>query len=214
MFDSLVPIAAILVILTSFTSLGIRNWRISFTLLAVQFIGATLLITQSWSIQMSFTILISGVIGCLILSMAVINNPFYDNNRTQKKGQLFRSLFSLPENHQAKEMSALFYYIAGVFIVLLTLSISGTLAKKVDEINQLTIWITLILVSFGLLEIGLSSLPLVILHGLLTLISGFEIIFSFYDTAVATAGILSLFNLGAAIVGAYLISTESMEEIR
>jgi len=211
--NNLIPIAALLVILTAFISLGIRNWRVTLLLLALQFIGVFLLITQTWSFQISATILISGIIGCLVLFMAAYNHPLIENGSNYRKPDVYKSFFSLSGNDQPNEMSALFYYIAGVFIALLALSLSEIFATKIDEINKFTIWITLILVSFGLLKISLSSIPLVIIHGLLTIISGFEILISFYDSALATAGLLSVFNLGAAIVGAYLISSESMEEI-
>lgn len=211
--NNLIPTAALLVILTAFISLGIRNWRVLLLLLALQFIGVFLVITQTWSVQISATILISGVFSCLILFMTAYNHHPIDNESVHRKPNINKSFSSLPENDQTKEMSALFYYIAGIFIALLALSLSETFATRIDEINKLTIWITLILVSFGLLKISLSSIPLVIIHGLLTLISGFEILISFYDKALATAGLLSLFNLGVAIVGAYLISSESMEEI-
>ena len=158
--NSIMPTAALLVILTAFISLGIRNWRVSFSLLALQFIGVFLLITQTWTIQMSSTILISGIISCLILSMAAYNNYLVEYDSALPKTGIIKNLFSLPNHYQAKEMSALFYYIAGIFIALLVLSLSETLASRSIEINKLTIWITLILVSFGLLAVSYTHLTL------------------------------------------------------
>jgi hypothetical protein len=50
------------------------------------------------------------------------------------------------------------------------------------------------------------------LLGLLTVLSGFEIVYSAVETSTLVAGLLAGVTLGIAVVGAYLITALSEEE--
>jgi len=65
----------------------------------------------------------------------------------------------------------------------------------------------------GLLQLGLTALPLRITIGLLTVLSGFEILYAVVETSTLVSGLLAGVSLGLALVGAYLLTIPTMEEI-
>ena len=70
----------------------------------------------------------------------------------------------------------------------------------------------LILMGMGLLQLGFTGQPLRTIIGLLTLLSGFEIIYVSVETSTLVAGLLASVNLGLSLVGAYLLVAPTMEE--
>jgi hypothetical protein len=75
-------------------------------------------------------------------------------------------------------------------------------------------WGSFILMSIGLLQLSLTSHPLRVIIGLLTALSGFEIIYAVIETSILVAGLLAVINLGLALVGAYLLLAPMLEASR
>jgi hypothetical protein len=63
----------------------------------------------------------------------------------------------------------------------------------------------LLLISTGLIHLGLTADILRVTIGLLTLIAGFEIIYAAVENSILVAGLLALTNLGLGLVGSYLL---------
>jgi hypothetical protein len=66
----------------------------------------------------------------------------------------------------------------------------------------------LFLVGMGLLQLGVTIQPLRVIIGLLTILCGFEILYASIENSVLVAALLSVINLGLALVGAYLITAD------
>jgi hypothetical protein len=71
---------------------------------------------------------------------------------------------------------------------------------------------SLLLIGMGLLHLGITSYILRVVIGLMTVISGFEILYSAVEGSVLVAGLLALINLGLALVGAYLLIADNSQE--
>jgi hypothetical protein len=213
LYDILSTTAVIIVTLTSYGILVVNQWRISFILLLVQYPAIFIILTRTWSIQMAASILISGIIACIVLTMAIINQ-----SEAHDDGYHFRfSIAALKTNTHRKdkplsETNLLFNIFAGLLVCLLVFSLSGSI--EMQDMNNLDIWSTLILICLGLLKVSLTQQTYQTMVGLLTALSGFEIFYASIDTAIATAGMLAAINLGLGIVGAYLVSTAFMDEIK
>jgi hypothetical protein len=63
----------------------------------------------------------------------------------------------------------------------------------------------------GLMQFGMSSLPGRLMLGLLTLLSGFEILYSSMEKSILVVGLLAILTLGLAFTGAFLLSSREME---
>jgi hypothetical protein len=57
----------------------------------------------------------------------------------------------------------------------------------------------------GLLHLGITGRILRVTIGLMTVLSGFEIIYAAVEGSVLVAALLAVINLGLALVGAYLL---------
>jgi hypothetical protein len=63
-----------------------------------------------------------------------------------------------------------------------------------------------------MLHLGLTTSPLRVILGLLTVLGGFEVIYAALEGSILVAGLLAAITLGLAMIGAYLISVSSLEE--
>ena len=64
----------------------------------------------------------------------------------------------------------------------------------------------------GVLHLGLTNHPFRIAVGLLTMISGFEVLYAAVESSALVAGLLAVINLGIALAGVYLLVVPSMQE--
>jgi len=81
------------------------------------------------------------------------------------------------------------------------------------DINPWQAWAGLILVGLGFLKLGFYDQVLSVILGLLTVLSGFEIVYASIEASPIVAGLLALVTLGLAFAGAYMLLAPSMEEI-
>jgi hypothetical protein len=80
-------------------------------------------------------------------------------------------------------------------------------------LNGATAWSGLFLIGIGVLQVGLSSTMFRNAIGLLTLLSGFEILYAAVETSILIAGLLAIFSLGVALAAAYLMNAARMEPV-
>jgi hypothetical protein len=70
---------------------------------------------------------------------------------------------------------------------------------------------SLLLVSLGIINLGITDRPFRIVVGLLTVLSGFEIIYASVETSVLVAGFFALLSLGISLLGSYLMAAPTLE---
>jgi hypothetical protein len=106
----------------------------------------------------------------------------------------------------------IFRLLAGILVVLGALSITPTIVEWVPGITLAPAVGALVLMGLGLLQLGLTSHPIRVIIGLLTIISGFEIIYTVVELSALVAGLLAGVTMGLALLGVYLLFESSMEE--
>ena len=104
-----------------------------------------------------------------------------------------------------------FKIIAGLLILLLAFSLGNTAFQWIPA-SFAVISGGLVLAGLGLLQLGLSTQPFRTTIGLLTLLSGFDIIYAAVVNSVLVAGLSALVSLGLAFLGAYLMNVEHLED--
>jgi len=186
--------AIVLVSLTSLYILISRDWRFSIGALAIQYVGVFLLVGTAWPIELAVTKMVAGWMAGAILGIAVASNPEtrVDIEQPLKFGTSFRLLS------------------AAIFALMVTSVVlhSGELLTSISFVIQ---WGSFFLIGIGLLQLSLTSHPLRVVIGLLTVLSGFEIIYATMESSVLVTGLLAGVNLGLALVGAYLLVAPAME---
>lgn len=193
--DPITLIAVVLVCLTSLYNLISGDWRSCVSSLALQYIGVFLLVNLSWPIEMALAKMLAGWMAAAILwvAMTYVPEAWTDTEKSIKFGVIFRVLAAV---------------IIGIAITSLVIQ-SGT---WLSNITPLVRWGSFILVGMGLLQLSLTSHPLRVIVGLLTVLAGFEIIYAAIESSTLVTGLLAGVTLALALVGAYLLIAPTMEK--
>ncbi len=189
--------AVYLLVLASLLILMIRNWRWIVLALFIQYLGMFVLIALSWSVEMAAAKAISGWMAGAILGVAMSNAPgsWQESGRSWLAGYLFR-------------------LTAAGLVILAVVSISPQISTWLRGVNLYICWGSLILIGMGLLHLGLTDHPFRVIVGLLTILSGFEIIYAALESSVLVTALLAAVDLGLALAGAYLVYAPTLEEAR
>ena len=142
--------AVILFLGTSTTLLLNRDWRWSLGIMAVQYVGVFWLVQLTWPIGMAAVKLITGWMVCAVIGMAKVGSPPTSGRESSwPEGRTFRIL-------------------AAGLIVLVTAAFAPMLTNWLGVINLPRAWGGILLMGMGLLHLGMTSQPLRVMLGLLT----------------------------------------------
>lgn len=186
------------VVLVSLTSLGLllsRDWRLGIIWLALQYLGVFLLVSRSWSVELAVIKMVAGWMAGAVLGAAITNSPGKEFKATST---------SLAEG--------VFRMLSAGVVALVLVSVVPDSTTWVLRLNAASRWGAFILIGMGLLHLGFTNHPLRITLGLLTVLSGFEILYAAVETSTLVAGLLAVINLGLALVCAYLVLAPGIEE--
>lgn len=184
-------IALIIIVLTTVTLIWELSWRLRIVALALQYLAVFLLVSQMWPISLAAVKLISGW-----MAGAVIGASQHGNE---------------PDSQPLSLSARLFRLVASSLVFVLVFSLAQQPLEWLN-IEQTTSAGGLILIGMGLLLLGLASKPLNVIVGLLTALSGFEVIYAAVVTSVLVTGLLAVITSGVALVGAYWMLSPTVEE--
>lgn len=215
----------ILLAATSLVLLVSNRWRWCLFALALQYAGVFLLVALNWPFALAAVKVVAGWMAGLVLATAVLNSPdtwerelgkptlgerphgkpTLGGGRPPLVGLPWRPLRNQPGG-------ALFRLLAAGLVAMVVASIAPRVAEWMPGAEMEQVWGGLILIGIGLLHLGLTAQPLRVVFGLLTVLSGFEILYAAVESAKLVAGLLAGVNLGLALVGAYLLASPSLED--
>lgn len=189
MFLEIISWLAVTIILITVTTILIHpDWRIRLGALAVQYLAMLWLVTRHLPFVMGSAKLIVGWMVVAILGMTLLGSS--DN---EDEEDLF---FSHGE------------YFRIALMGVITLVAFGSAARIETSIPGLGLPVIvggILLIGGGIIHLGVTSSIQRVVLGLLTLLSGFEILYAAVESAVLVTGLLALVNLGLAMAGAYLL---------
>ena len=187
--------AVALLAATSFTLLASHQWRWCLIALALQYVGVFALTGVSWPLALAAVKLVAGWMAGLVLAISARNTP---------------RMWAAEERSQPG--SAFFRFLAAGLVVLVVASVAPLTTNWMPGADMEQVWGGLLLIGLGLLHLGLTAQPLRVVLGLLTVLSGFEILYAAVESATLVAGLLAAINLGLALVGAYLLVSPDLED--
>ncbi|UCF27463.1 MAG: hypothetical protein JSW42_12625 [Chloroflexota bacterium] len=193
--DFLILPAVILAFITATSLLVSWNWRLSIFSLAIQYVCVVVLVSSSWPLETAAVKLVAGWMACAVMALALRNQP--DDLIVGVERPISDSVFRLI----AAVMAGLFAFTGGIRLVL-----------WLPEISVEQAYGSMILIALGLLHLGLTNHPFRVVLGLLTLLSGFEILYAAVESSILIAGLLAIVTLGLAIICAYLLTAPTLEE--
>jgi hypothetical protein len=166
--------------------------------LIVQYLGVFAITTQTWPVNMAMVKLVSGLTSVFILWLASsrILKPVTNPSNSLPTGKTIERPFLLS---------------AGMLVGLVIYSQIPEASKWLVVAPKGILWAGLFLGGSGLLKLGFTDQPMPACVGLLTALSGFEILYSVVQSSILMAGLLACVNFGLATAGAYLILSPSME---
>lgn len=180
------------------TSAGLllyRDWRWDLGLLTAQYIGVAILVAQHWPVGMAAAKLVTGWMTTAALAITLTSLPAHEEAQESfwPQGRAFR------------------LFMIGVVIVLAA-AITPRLQVTLSGIGGPVVAGTVILTGIGMIHLSTSSqIPRVIVS-LLTVLSGFEILYAALEGSVLVAALLAVVTLGLGLVGAYLLNASAPEE--
>jgi len=182
-------IAVGLILVTSTVMLINRDCCVSLGALAVQYAAAFWLVTRHLPFVMGSAKLITGWMVVAALGMTRLGLPTAENEKEDAfllRGQWFRL----------------------ILICIVALVAAGSTPRIEASIPGLGLQViagSLILIGAGIVHLGVTSDTLRVILSLLTLLTGFEILYAAVESSILVAGLLAVTNLGLGIVGSYLL---------
>jgi hypothetical protein len=191
--------AVVLVLVASIVIQIARSWRGIVIALAAQMAGVFMLVALPWPLEMAVVKLVAGWMACAVLALASAEGS---ND----------SSHNWPETEAVWPSGRVFRIVAAVLVLLVVPSLAPSAVEWIPGISEEQIWAAFILIAMGLLHLGFTAHPLRVVAGLLTALSGFEIIYAAVESSTLVAGLLAASNLGLALIGAYLIIAPTIRE--
>jgi hypothetical protein len=188
--------AVFLLVVTSVGLLLARDWRWLIIYLSAQYFGMLILTLQHWPLGMASVKVVAGWMSAAILGMTRSGLPREDwaeRSSPLPRGRLFR-LF------------------AAAIVLLIVSSVTPRVDVIMADAGFAVTTGSLLLVGMGLLHLGVSNHILRVTLGLMTALSGFEILYATVEGSVLVAGLLAVINLGLALAGSYLLIASNAEE--
>jgi hypothetical protein len=186
--------AVALVLLTSLVLLEVLDWRFSIGALGLQYLGVFLLVALTWPIELAVIKLVTGWMCGAILGLTNVN---YQGDVNAE---------------QAWPTERLFRILTASLVVIAVLAFSPRVEQWIPSAAAPQIWGSFLLIGMGLLNVGITRALFAAILGLMTVVSGFEIIYAAVEASTLVAGLLAVINLGIALVGSYLMSIAPASE--
>lgn len=178
-------IPLVLVAATAFALIVVERPGFQIGILAVQYASVAWLTSLALPPQVAAVKLVAGLIASSILALTVAGSRPPAESASGVAGRAFR-------------------VIAAILIMAAAIGIGQTNWMRVPNIQPEAIMAAAIMMSMGLLQLGLFRSPLRVSIGLITLLSGFEIAYSVIEPALAILALLASVHIGLAIVVSYL----------
>jgi len=192
----------VVVILLAITSVGImliRDWRWFIILLAMQYVGVFILTLQHWPIGMAAVKVIAGWMSAAILGMTRSNLAETEEEDTTNN--------ILPQGRFFRFVAAT---IVGLMVAAGTTPVDAMMADAGLAVSAGS----LLLIGMGLLHLSVTDHILPVTVGLMTVLAGFEVLYTAVESSTLVAALLAVVNLGLALAGSYLmIASNAREEV-
>ena len=188
-------IAVLVIVVTSVGLLLVRDWRSSIIMLSIQYVAMFILCLQHLPLGMASVKVVSGWMSAAILGMtrSGLTITDMDEENNWPRGRLFR-IFAAA--------------MVGIIVAGATPRINAAMADAGVAVTAGS----LLLIGMGLLHLGLTANILRITISLMTILSGFEIIYAAVEGSVVVLALLAVIILGLALVGSYLMLASNAKE--
>jgi hypothetical protein len=185
--------AFVIIVITGMIILVFRDWRINFFALGVQYLAAFVLVNLSWPTGLALIKLMVGLMATTAVALTCLRQLTTKNQAEPTSSLIFRG-------------------VAGLVIIVVIFIITPVIQENVfPNVELLILQSGMMLFGLTLMQSGMRSEPYLIIISLLSMMIGFETIYSALEISTLLTGLLVIVNLGLALVGIYFV-TKSSEE--
>lgn len=192
MLNQLSLLAEVVLVITTLFLLLNQNWRWNIIALSVQYLAVFTLVALVWPVGLAAVKLVAGWMAGAVLGAS-------------------QPPAELSEDPQSGGPGFLFRFMVAILVWVLVFTLAPVLIKWL-ALPPALVTGAILLIGMGLINLGMTTRPLRVLLGLLTTLSGFELLYAAVENSVLVAGLLAVVTLGLALVGAYLLDTLSIGE--
>lgn len=181
-------LSVILTLITATTLLIHKDWRVTLFALALQYLAMMWLVTRHLPFAMGAAKLIVGWMVVAILGMTRLN------------------LANSEEEEESFTPHGIYFQIGLMGIIALAAAgASPRIETSIPGLGLPVIASGLILIGAGVVHLAVSTNIMRVTLGLLTMLSGFEILYAAIESAILVAGLLTMVNIGLVMSGSYLL---------
>jgi hypothetical protein len=177
-------IGFLLLFVTGTLLLLVRDWRASIGLLGIQYLAMFLVVMMMWPFSVALIKLMVGWMVAAVLSTSGAAQVDFSEEQLMPMGRIFRITLA-------------------VLLLIVALSVAPQLNELIPEINIWVMRCGLLSLSLGLAHVGISTRPFRIILGLLTVLTGFEIMYAAVEVSFLVIGLLAGVNLTLSLAGVY-----------
>jgi hypothetical protein len=161
----------------------------------VQYLAAFWLVSTHWPLGIASVKLVTGWMVTATLGMTLLG--LHENEHEPEsfwpRGGWFR------------------IFLAGI-IILISAAAAPRIEAIIPGLGLPIITAGMLLIGMGLIHLGITSQILRVVIGLLTLLTGFEIVYAAVESSILVAGFLAIVNLGIALAGSYMLVANSASD--
>jgi hypothetical protein len=190
MSETLRLVSVALLLLAAALNLVRRQWALNILALGLQYICVFLIILEVRSPLLAAIKLIVGLMVSLMLYMTLVSSGLIESllvRRRLSSGEVFRGTIAL-------------------LLVLISILLSPVLQQSAfPQSSQLLLTASVGLILFGLFQMGTITEPLYLVIGLLTFLSGFELLYASLEFSRVLEALFTAVNLSLALIGCFFI---------
>ena len=194
MSETLRTIALVILLLSAAINLVRRQWGLNVIALGLQYVCVFLIILEVRSPLLASIKLIVGLMAGLVLYLTLLSSGMIESLLKQRRvtsGEIFRGTIAL-------------------LLILISYLLAPEIQRDVfTQSSQLLLIASLGLILFGLFQMGTITEPLYLVIGLLTFLSGFELLYASLEFSRVLEVLFAAVNLSLELVGSYFIVKDS-----
>jgi hypothetical protein len=190
MSETLRTVLAVILLLSAAINLVRRQWTLNIFALGLQYICIFLLILEVRSTFLAGIKLIVGLMVSLMLYLTLKSSGLIESTLSRRhvtSGEIFRGTIAL------------------VLALISFLAAPALQQSAFPQSSQLLLTASLGLILFGLFQMGTITEPLYLVIGLLTFLSGFELLYASLEFSRLLEAMLTVVNLSLALIGSFFI---------
>ncbi len=177
-------IAFLFLFATGTLLLLVRDWRASIGLLGIQYLAMFLVVMMMWPFSVALIKLMVGWMVTAVLSTSGAAQVDFSEEQLMPMGRIFRITLA-------------------ALLLIVVLSVAPQLTDLLPEINIWVMRCGLLSLCLGLAHVGISTRPFRIILGLLTVLTGFEILYAAVEVSFLVIGLLAGVNMALSLAGVY-----------